>query len=200
MFFRQKLKQTLCLIDGAISTINDSHHDRALPLFLERIKATIIDFNYNEYNTYSYDSQELQLLMNIAVANYLNTGDKKSLEVLDFCAFYIENESEFANNSLTEKVLLNISYINFLAGNYKKSLKFANNGIEFNFSTRSQYAMGHFYARKGFAEYRLGREEYIESFNTAIEIHIDLKQYSTFEKIVGILKDHFGVNIELPDK
>lgn len=83
---------------------------------------------------------------------------------MDFCADFIKYESDFKDNILAAKIYLNLSYMNFLNSNYEDSLNFANKGINFSNSVRSQYALGHFYGRKGFAEYRLGKEEYLESF------------------------------------
>ena len=194
-FYKNILQQTIHIIEAGIASLEDRDYNLSYTHIIKGLKVTIDQFNYGNYKDHVYNKLELQLLMNLAVTENARNNVDIALQILDFCVSVVENETELKKSILPTKIYLNASYMNYLNNQYEKSLLLANKGIEFNVNARSQYAIGHLYARKGFAELKLNIDEYIVSFRKALFFHDVLEQHDLKELLVKILKEKEGIDI-----
>lgn len=190
------IRQTICLLNGSKETIQ-RNYDAAYSFFLRAIQMTVPEFNLENYTKHRYKKQELQLLMDIAVAKNRISQNILSLEMLDFCVNFFEKESNLTGDVLGTKIYISASYENHLNKFYEKALRFAEKGIDYNNLIRSQYAMGQLYARKGYAEYRLDRNEHLDSFKKAVEYFRMFGQIEMEKAVLRDIQEHFGIIIAI---
>ncbi len=196
-FYKKLLEQTVFLIKGAISMIEAVDYETCYQLFLSGLLLTIDDFNYTNYREHFYNKLELQLLMNIAVAENDRNNHSIALELLDFCVWYLEHNLDLKKGVLPTKIYLNASYMHYLNASFYDALNYANQGIAYNNSQRSQYGIGHLYARRGFAALKLGYDtsDYMDAFNKAAFYHDVLGQEALKELLTRTLKERKGIDL-----
>lgn len=196
-YYKLILKQTIALLKGSILILNSQEYEQARHYLTNGIKLTLNNFNYNNYREYNYNKIELQLLMNLSSVENKLSNFSLSTELAEHCVNIIKTVPDSDFGYLNTKIYLNASYMNHFNGNNKKALQYANEGIAYNKITRSQYASGHLYARKGFAEHNLQLEKnlYMESFKKAYFYHEILDQPDLQALLVTVLKERCNIDL-----
>src|SRR5699024_8126470 len=84
-FYKVTIHQLTCLVNAVILYKHEREYNLALSNLISALKLTTHNFTFEDYNTFVYNSLEIRLLMNIAfVLNKLG-GNKRYIEILEFC-------------------------------------------------------------------------------------------------------------------
>lgn len=163
LFFKDLIAQLILLVKSVISYKENLNYNMALKQLIEAIQLTTPDFSLDQYKSFVYTSIELRILMNIAfVLDKLNRKDEY-LRIMEFCM----DSSEFCD-SLYPILCYNLSGAYYRNQDYSKALKYSNIGIKACQQNRNLNELSLLYYIKGITEYRLDKENYIESLNTSI--------------------------------
>ncbi len=142
---------------------NNNNNNTALDKLVEAIKITTTTFSLDNYDSFIYSSMELRILMNLAfVLNRLDNKEKY-LDIIEFCV----NEADI-DDEIYPKLCHNLAGVYTRNKDFQKSLDFYNMGIKSCQENRNFNGLSLLYYGKGIAEYRLNKEEYIESLKTSI--------------------------------
>lgn len=200
-YYKDSLRQMTYLLQGSIIALEnktahlETAYQEAKHFFLTGLEFSLPDFSYANFKHHLYNKLELQLLMSLAVVETFLHNTADSLALLDHCASLISRDSELSKTILATKIYLNASYMHYLNHNYEQALKYADQAIENNIANRSQYAMGHLFARKGFAELKLDQPQARQSFKKALFYHDMMGQPELKQLIITILKDKHGMDL-----
>lgn len=190
-YFKNLINQYITFIK-AIELYNDKQYNLANDKFIEALKITIPSFNYKKYSSFTYSSMEIRILMNLAFIVNRQRNKKKYIEILEFCMESLKPDDEFYHS-----LCINLAGAYIRNSYYQEALEYSNIGIQSCIEDQTSDCLSNLYYTKGYAEYRLNKAEYIESFNNAIFICKILKQ--DFLKNIIIEKCKKNLGVELSD-
>ncbi len=145
---------------------------QSLDDFIHSMRYSIPDFNVFEFTHFKYNLFEMRILLAIGLSFIQYCDYKQSNLILIFLleSQLKENNPDQDNILLTIKIYINLSYIYFNLDDYKKSLEYANIGIDYCNRYNNMFMLYLFYSRKGVAELRLGMPNYEDSLRKSIHI------------------------------
>lgn len=163
-YYKKLINQLILFTDAAIIYEKDNNNNNiVLNKLIQAMKITTPAFDLQDYVSYVYSSMEIRILMNMAFAlNRLNDKEKY-MEIMEFCANSVDSD-----NDIYPKLCHNLASAYIRGKNYQTALEFSNLGIKSCQENRNFNGLNILYYGKGVAEYRLGHEEYIDSFKTSI--------------------------------
>lgn len=145
---------------------------QSLDDLIQSMRYSIPNFNVYEFSKYKYNLFEMRILLLIGLSynHHCNYSQCNSI-----IKFLLESQlkEEYPDQDtilLTIKIYLNLSYNYFNLDDYKKSLEYANIGIEYCNRHNNMFMLYLFYSRKGIAEFRLGMPNYEDSLRKSIHI------------------------------
>lgn len=196
-YYKRMLEQTICLINGAIPSINRSNFEVAQKYILKGLKISIPDFDYENFKDHLYNKIELHLLMGLGITENDLNNQALAQSILSHCVHILDTTPELRKGILPTKVYLNASYRFYVNGLYKESLDYANQGIDYNNKTLSQSSIGDLYFRKGMAELDLNLEAsiYMSSFKKARFFLESLGREDLVNLMINILKDRYNITL-----
>lgn len=159
------IMQLYLFVASVMIKIRDKDFNLCLSKLIESIKITTPYFDLSNYESFVYNSIEIRLLMNIALA--LNNIESKSkcLEILRFCLTAIDSDE------LDIKILYNLAYTCYKLDLHKESLYYSDLGINTCVTNNSLSYLDLLYSRKGIAEYYLGFQNYKDTLSKALLLY-----------------------------
>lgn len=189
MYYKNLIRQ-LILLAEAIVLYKDNDNNKALNILVEAIKITTPKFVLNNYNSFVYSPMEIRILMNIAfVLNKLN-HEETYLEIMEFCINAVDTDDE-----IYPKLCHNLAGAYTRNKDFQKALDFSNRGIKFCQENRNFNGLSLLYYGKGISEYRLNKEEYIESLKISIYLCKAFGQDKLKNTIINNCKEIFGIDL-----
>lgn len=165
-YYENFISQLILFTEAAIlykDNNNNNNNNMALNKLVKAIKITTPTFSLEDSNSFVYSSMEIRILMNIAfVLNRLNDKEKY-LELLEFCINAVGTDDE-----IYPKLCHNLAGAYTRSKDFQKALDYSNMGIKSCQENRTFNGLSLLYYGKGIAEYRLNKEEHIESLKTSI--------------------------------
>lgn len=186
------LIEQLILLSKAIIQYRDNnyYYDLALKNLIRAIRITTPTFSLESYDSFVYSSMETRVIMNIAfVLNKLNNKEKY-LELLKFCIDSVDYD-----NMIYPKLCHNLSGAYYRNNNFNKALEYSNMGIESSRRSGNLYGLSLLYYGKGLAEYKLNKEEHIDSLITSVYLCKALGQENLRNTIINTCKKNFGIDL-----
>ena len=188
--YRNYVLQLRLLINGMLLYKNDNYTS-ALDAYIEALKITEPNFSLDNYQNLVLSTAEIRILMNIGFAICKIEGNKKSLDIMLFC-----EDSLDKTDDLYSKICHNIAVIYSKMENYQKALEYYNNGIAACRKCRLPLGLGLLYYGKGYSEYKLNYEGYLDSLNISITLCVAFGQDKLKETIISNCKEHCNINLK----
>lgn len=189
MYYKNLIRQ-LTLLTEAIVLYKDNDNNKALNILIDAIKITTPKFVLNSHNSFVYSSMEIRILMNIAfVLNKLNHKETY-LEIMKFCISAVDTDDE-----IYPKLCYNLAGAYIRNKDFQKALDFSNMGIKFCQENRNLNGLNLLYYGKGISEYKLNKEEYIESLKISIYLCKAFGQDKLKNTIINNCKEIFSINL-----
>ena len=188
--YRNYVLQLRLLINGMLLYKNDNYTS-ALDAYIEALKITEPNFSLDNYQNLVLSTAEIRILMNIGFAISKIEGNKKSLDIMLFC-----EDSLDKTDDLYSKICHNIAVIYSKMENYQKALEYYNNGIAACRKCRLPLGLGLLYYGKGYSEYKLNYEGYLDSLNISITLCVAFGQDKLKETIISNCKEHCNINLK----
>ena len=187
-YYKNLINQLILLTEAVILYRNNNNNDISLNKLVEAIRITTSNFNLDDYKEFVYSSMEIRILMNMAfIFNKLNHKEKY-LEIMEFCM-----DSVDSNDEIYPKLCHNLAGVYSRNKDFKKALKYSNMGIRSCQENRNLNGLSLLYYGKGSAEYRLNKEDYIESFKTSMYLCKALGQNTLENTITNNCEKFFGI-------
>lgn len=174
----------------AIELYSNEENDLAHDKFIESIKVTSPNFNFDKYSSYIFSSMEVRILMNIALIFYKANNDIKCIEIMEFCISSIE-----LNDEICPTLCNNLAGVYVKNKNYQKTLEYSNIGIQSCIESQNSNCLSTLYYVKGYAECRLNMKEYMQSLNTSIYLCKAFKQDKLRSIIMEKCKKYLDVDL-----
>lgn len=189
LYYKMLISQ-LVLFTKAIIQYNYNYNDKSLTLLTEAIKITTPHFYLKTYNSFVYSSIEIRILMNIGfVLNRLNNKEKY-LEIMGFCINSVES-----NEEIYHKLCHNLAGAYTRIKDFTNALKYSDLGIKSCQENRNSNGLSLLYYGKGIAEYKLDKEDYMESLKTSIYLCKAFGQDKLKNTIINNCKEVYGINL-----
>lgn len=188
MYYKNLITQLILLTESIILYNDNPKNNIVLNKLVEAIKITTPTFNLDDYDSFVYSSMEIRILMNMAfVLNKLN-HKQKYIEIMEFCINAVDTDDE-----IYPKLCYNLAGAYTRNKDFEKALKFSIMGIKSCQETRNLNGLSLLYYGKGIAEYKLNKEEYIESLKTSIYLCKAFGQDKLKNTIMNNCKEVFGI-------
>lgn len=188
-YCKNLIRQFILFLD-AIILYKDNNNNIALSKLIKAIKITTPSFDLDNYNLFVYSSMEIRILMNIAfILNKLNF-DNKYIEIMEFCI-----NSVCIDDEIYPKLCHNLSCAYIRNKDFQKALDFSNMGIKSCQENRNFNGLSILCYGKGVAEYRLNKEEYIQSFEISIYLCKAYGQTSLEKTIIDNCKKFLEIDL-----
>lgn len=170
---------------------------QSLYTFIKALKLSIHDFELMSYSQFNYNIIEKRLLILIALGLAEHKDYELSNNYLNMVInnMDIKSRLEYNVSLLIIKVYFQLSYNYHSLSDDLKALKYANKGIEYSVRNNIMFGLYVLYYRKAVAEFLLGQDNHIDSFNksiTILEIQNKLELASIYKDIT---KEKYGLNI-----
>lgn len=188
-YYKNLINQLILFTDAAILYRNNDHH-MALNKLTESIKITTPNFNLDEYGSFIYSSMEIRVLMNIAFSLNKLSDKEKYLEIMEFCI-----DATNTNDELYPKLCHNLASAYNRLKYFQKALDFSDRGIQSCQENRFFNGLSILYYGKGVGEYRLNKEEYMESLQTSICLCKAFGQEQLKNTIISNCKRFLGIDL-----
>lgn len=188
--YNKNLINQLILFTEAAILYKDNDNNMSLKKLIEAIIITAPNFSLDDYDSFIYSYMETRILMNIAFALNRLSGKEKYLEIMEFCL----NSSD-TNDELYPKLCHNLAGAYRRNKDFQKALDFSNMGIKSCQKNRSFNGLSILYYGKGLAEYRLNKDEYIESLQTSICLCKSFGQDQLKNTIISNSKEFLGIDL-----
>lgn len=190
LFYKNLTKQLILLVQAVISYKGNGDNSGALIKLIDALKITTPSFSLDTYKSFTYSSMEIRILMNIAfVMNRLNNKEEY-LEIIEFCVNSVDTDDK-----IYPKLCHNLAGVYRRNKNFEKALEYSNIGIKSSQENRHLNGLSLLYYGKGIAEYKLNKEEYLESFRTSIYLCKALGQDSLKNTIITNCKEAFNIDL-----
>ncbi len=174
----------------AIELYDKNNFDLSYEKFIEAMKITTPKFNMDKYYLFILSSMEIRILMNISLIINKRSDNAKYLEILEFCI----NNTE-STDTLFPILCTNIGGAYIRVYDYEKSLHYSNIGIDYCVENQNTLLLSNLYYTKGFCEFRLGIEEYIDTFRTSLYLCKAYKQEQLGNIIIERCKKFTGIDL-----
>ncbi len=153
------LYQIILFLDGIYLNRNEKNFELAYDNFIEALALTIDNFDINNFETYTYSTFELRILMNIALTLNKLKKLESSKKIFLFLLKNLDKKSQ-----LYASTLHNLAIFKAKNKEYKQALALVNTAIDFSNKYRNSSKLHSTYYEKAIFEYRLGDENYKNSF------------------------------------
>lgn len=174
----------------AIELYNNNNFDLAYERFIESMKITTPKFNMDKYHLFILSSMEIRILMNISLIVNKRSDKSKYLEILEFCINNIE-----LTDTIFPILCTNLAGAYIRINNYEKSLHYSNIGINYCIDNQNTTLLSNLYYTKGFSEFRLNNEKYIDTLRISLYLCKAYKQEKLYKIIVERCKEFSGINL-----
>ncbi|AAM25503.1 hypothetical protein TTE2364 [Caldanaerobacter subterraneus subsp. tengcongensis MB4] len=191
LYYIRLLKQLLLLVESVIEKTVNNDYEKALEKLIEAMKLTIPDFSLSNYTRFVYSSMEVRILMNIALI-VREKESEKSIEMLLFCLEALEPD----NVEERVRVYYNLSYAYYLASIYDKALYYAEQGIKTCAENKTLNGLALLYFRKGIAEFKLNRENYMDSLLKAVNLSKICGHEKLKKMVIESCKKIYNIDLE----
>lgn len=188
MYYKNLITQLILLTESIILYNDNPKNNIILNKLVEAIKITTPTFNLDDYDSFVYSSMEIRILMNMAfVLNKLNHKEKY-IKIMEFCINAVDTDDE-----IYPKLCYNLAGAYTRNKDFEKALKFSIMAIKSCQETRNLNGLSLLYYGKGIAEYKLNKEEYIESLKTSLYLCKAFGQDKLKNTIINNCKEVFGI-------
>lgn len=164
-FFKNYIEQMILLAKAIILYKNKHENNEALNKLNKAMKLTNPTFVLNDYDSFIYSPMEIRILMNMALVLNRLDGSERYIEIMEFCIDAIEPKNE-----IYPKICHDLSSAYMQNKNYEKALELSLNGIKACQRYRNYHRLSLLYYDKGIAEYKLNKNEYIQSLKTSLTL------------------------------
>jgi len=192
LYYIRLLKQLLLLVESVIEKTVNNDYEKALEKLIEAMKLTIPDFSLSNYTRFVYSSMEVRILMNIALILREKESYEKCIEILLFCLEALEPD----NVEERIRVYYNLSYAYHLSSIYDKALYYAEEGIKTCIDNKTLNGLALLYFRKGIAEFKLNRENYIDSLLKAVNLSEICGHEKLRKMVIENCKKIYNIDLE----
>ena len=189
-YYKSFILQQIIFIDGILQYVRNEYN-LALDTYTKALKITEPDFTLDKYSDFILSDTEVRILMNIGFALDKLKETKKSLDIMLFC-----KDSSDETAAIYPKICHNIAVIYSKMENFSKSLAYYNDGITACRTSRQALGLGLLYYGKGYSEYKLGNDNYLDSFKTAITLCNAFGQDKLKETIISKCMEHYNIKLE----
>lgn len=191
-YYKNLIRQLILFTEAAIiyKDNNNNNNNTVLSKLVKAIKITTPPFNLEYYTSYVYSSMEIRILMNIAFVLNRLKNKEKYLEIMEFCINSIDTDDE-----IYPKLCHNLAGAYTRNKNFDKALEYSNMGIKSCQVNRIFNGLSILYYGKGVAEYRLNKEEYMESLKTSVYLCNAFGQRELKNTIINNCKKYFDINL-----
>lgn len=190
LFYKNLTKQLILLVQAVVSYKGHGNNRGALIKLIDALRITTPSFSLDTYKSFTYSSMEIRILMNIAfVMNRLNDKEKY-LKIIEFCVNAVDTDDD-----IYPKLCHNLAGVYRRNKNFEKALEYSNIGIKSSQENRNLHGLSLLYYGKGIAEYKLNKEEYIESLRTSIYLCQALGQDNLKNTIINNCKEAFNIDL-----
>lgn len=191
-YFRQLINQLILLIEAVILYKKEEKHEKAIQNLIKSMQISTPEFTLSDYKSFTYNSTEIRILMNIALILRKLEPKEKPLEIMEFCMGEIDK-----NDKLYPKLCYNLSGIYLLMQKYNESLECSILGIEYCLEKRKLNGLNLLYYIKGIAEYNLHYIEYIKSLNKSLTFCEILGQDNLKKVIINNCKEFYNIELDI---
>lgn len=178
--FSNHLYQIILFLDGIYLDSENKNYKLAYENFLEALSLTIEKFDINSFESFTYNTFELRILMNIALTLSKLKEFDFSKKVFLFLLKNLDKKSQLYVSSLH-----NLAIFKIRNNEYKQALAVINRAIFLSNKYRNYSKLHSTYYEKGLIEYKLGDENYKNSF----EISRSLAMAFGYEDFLKFLEE-----------
>lgn len=159
--------QLLYLLEGIKASTDPNQINSSTDLFLKGLRCTQPQISSDKLSKLCFNEIELRLLYLIA-ANYLDLS--KTDESIAILLYLLSTSEANLSQKLQIKAYGLLAYNFFISRDYKKSLKYADKGLELARLAQTTYYAHALLARKAVALLRLGQEGYEENMSLCLAL------------------------------
>ncbi|MBC8591175.1 helix-turn-helix domain-containing protein [Wansuia hejianensis] len=187
-YYKNLITQLILLTEGIV--LYKDNNDKSMDKLIKAIRITTSNFNLDDYDSFVYSSMEIRILMNIAfILNKLNHKGKY-IEIMEFCINSVDS-----NDEVYSKVCHNLAGAYRRNKDFEKALEYSNMGIKSCQENRNLNGLNLLYYGKGIAEYKLNKNEYIDSLKISIYLCKALGQDKLKDTIIHNCKEIFRIDL-----
>lgn len=189
-YYKGFILQQILFIDGILQ-YSRNEYNLALDTYTKALKITEPDFTLDKYSDFVLSDTEVRILMNIGFTLDKLKETKKSLDIMLFC-----KDSLDETTAIYPKICHNIAVIYSKMEIFSKSLAYYNEGITTCRKSRQPLGLGLLYYGKGYSKYKLGYDNYLDSFKTSITLCEAFGQDKLKETIISKCMEHCNIKLE----
>ncbi|NLY47063.1 MAG: helix-turn-helix transcriptional regulator [Tissierella sp.] len=190
-YYKNLIHQLILFTEAIILYKNKSYNNNeVLDKFVKALKITTPLFDLDDFNLFVYSSMEIRVLMNIAFVFNRLKDKEKYLEIMEFCVKSVDTDEE-----IYPKLCHNLAGAYTRNKEFEKALDYSIMGIKSCQENRNFNGLSLLYYGKGNSEYRLNKEEYMESFKTSIYLCKAFGQPSLEKAIIDKCKKFFDIDL-----
>ncbi|MGP1433982.1 MAG: helix-turn-helix domain-containing protein [Catonella sp.] len=189
-YYKGFILQQILFIDGILQ-YSRNEYNLALDTYTKALKITEPDFTLDKYSDFVLSDTEVRILMNIGFTLDKLKETKNSLDIMLFCKDSLDETA-----AIYPKICHNIAVIYSKMEIFSKSLAYYNEGITACRKSRQPLGLGLLYYGKGYSEYKLGNDNYLDSFKTAITLCNAFEQDKLKETIISKCMEHYNIKLE----
>ena len=178
-------------------SINEEEKLESLNTFVKALKLSIQDFDLLNYSRFNYNIIEKRILILIA----LGLAEQNSFELSNnYLNLVLDNMDlktrvEYNVSLLIIKVYIQLSYNSHSLSTDQKAIDYANKGIVYSVQNNLMFGLYLLYYRKAVAEYLLGLEDHVDSFDKSITLLEIQGKKELVELYRDITNKKYGLNI-----
>lgn len=176
----------LCALD---ELERDKSSERGVQLLTESLQQTLPDFQFENYDAFTYKEQEIRILMNFGYWKPFRENRVENEKLMKFCF-----EQLTPSSPLYLKVAFNLCVAHQRMKNYEEALQCAENAINIAHETRAFQGLSRLYYEKAYAEYHLDNPNFRESLKKALLICEMHGQFQLQKELNGYVKTIFHLD------
>ncbi len=162
--YQKKLLQQWYLFLCALDELTkDKHSEIAPQLLTESLQQTLPDFRFDKYESFTYNEQELRILMNFAFLPSVKQAHPEYIKLIKFCCAQVPSSS-----ILWTKTAYNLSIAYQRTKEYSIALHWIKRAICSAQENRSYSGLPLLFYTKGYIEYTADMKSGISSLQTAL--------------------------------
>ena len=189
-YYKNFILQQIIFINGILQ-YDKNEYNPALNTYTKALKITEPNFTLDKYSDFVLSDTEVRILMNIGFTLDKLKETKKSLDIMLFCKDSLDEAT-----AIYPKICHNIAVIYSKMEIFSKSLVYYNEGITACKKSRQPLGLGLLYYGKGYSKYKLGYDNYLDSFKTSITLCEAFGQDKLKETIISKCMEHCNTILE----
>lgn len=189
-FYKISIQQLILLINSIVLYKQEKEYCEALTSLTNAVRLTTPGFSLENYKSFSYNSIEIRLLMNIGFVLNKLENTEKYLEILQFCADTVDS-----NDSMHPKLCHNLAGAYRRSEDFKLSLDYSNLAIRSAQEQSNYDGLYILYYGKGYSEYYLGMDNYKNTFKICLYLCEAFGKLELKETYISRIKIVLGIEV-----